>query len=218
WAHLDLGSLAPVLAALSQQTQGPLLVLTASTQEARQLAAAIRFYHSGPAMPVQLFPDWETLPYDLFSPQQDIVNERIQVLHELPLMTHGLVLAPINTLIQRLPPNTHVSGNSFDLAVGDTFDLEATRQRLMESGYRATNTVYDRAEFAVRGAIMDIFPMGAEQPFRVELFDDEIESLRLFNPETQRSTGTVERITLLPAAEYPLSEEGIAQFRESFRE
>lgn len=217
WGHLNLGSLAPVLATLAQQTKGPLLVLTASTQEARQLAAAIRFYSANKPFAVQLFPDWETLPYDLFSPQQDIVNERVQVLHDLPAMAQGIVLAPINTLLQRLPPKQYVKGSSFALAVGDVFDLDTTSQRLVESGYRATNTVYSRAEFAIRGAIMDIFPMGAEQPFRIELFDDEIESLRLFDPETQRSTGTVEHINLLPAAEYPLSDAGIAQFRESFR-
>lgn len=218
WSQLDLGSLAPVLATISQQADGPLLILTANTQQARELAAAIGFYTAKNPIPIQLFPDWETLPYDLFSPQQDIINERVQVLHDLPQLQKGVVLAPVNTLLQRLPPKEHVSGNSFALAVGDIFDLEQTRQRLTESGYRATNTVYSRAEFAVRGAIMDIFPMGAEQPFRIELFDDEIESLRLFDPETQRSTGTVEHITLLPAAEYPLSEAGIAQFRESFRD
>lgn len=217
WQSMDLGALAPVLAQLSQRHSGPLAVLTSSTQEARQLQDALAFYLADRAIPVALFPDWETLPYDLFSPQQTIINERIQVLHQLPTLQQGIVLVPVNTLLQRLPPQSHVTASSFDLAVGDTFDLESTRQRLTESGYRHTNTVYESGEFAIRGAIMDVFPMGETQPFRVELFDDEIESLRLFNAETQRSIGTVERITLLPAAEYPLSEAGIAQFRESFR-
>lgn len=217
WHSLDLGALAPVLAQLSQQHSGPLAVLTSSTQEARQLQHALGFYLAATDVPVTLFPDWETLPYDLFSPQQAIINERIQALHLLPALQRGIVLVPINTLLQRLPPPSHVTASSFDLAVGDTFDLEATRLRLAESGYRNSNTVYESGEFAIRGSIMDVFPMGEEQPFRVELFDEEIESLRLFDPETQRSTGTVERITLLPAAEYPLSETGIAQFRESFR-
>lgn len=218
WHIQDKGALALVLAHLSQQDTGPLVVLTSSTQEARQLEDALQFYLAHADTPVALFPDWETLPYDLFSPQQAIINERIRVLHQLPTLKKGVILVPINTLLQRLPPKSHVSGSSFDLAVGDTFDLDATRQRLTESGYRHSNTVYESGEFAIRGAIMDVFPMGETQPFRIELFDDEIESLRLFDAETQRSTGTVERITLLPAAEYPLSEAGIAQFRESFRE
>lgn len=217
WQSLDLGALAATLAQLSQQHFGPLVVLTSSTQEAQQLKDALDFYLAATQTPVALFPDWETLPYDLFSPQQAIINERIQVLHRLPLMQQGIVLVPINTLLQRLPPPSHVTASSFDLAVGEAFDLEATRQRLTESGYRNSNTVYESGEFTIRGSIMDIFPMGEEQPFRIELFDNEIESLRLFDAETQRSTGTVERITLLPAAEYPLSEAGIALFRENFR-
>lgn len=217
WQSLDLGALAATLAQLSQQHLGPLVVLTSSTQEAQQLKDALDFYLAHTQVPIALFPDWETLPYDLFSPQKAIINERIQVLHRLPQMQQGIVLVPINTLLQRLPPPSHVTASSFDLMVGETFDLEATRQRLTESGYRNSNTVYESGEFTIRGSIMDVFPMGEEQPFRIELFDNEIESLRLFDAETQRSTGTVERITLLPAAEYPLSETGIALFRENFR-
>src|SRR5699024_716737 len=169
WQSMDLGALAPALAQLSQQHSGPLAVLTSSTQEARQLQEALAFYLANHAIPVALFPDWETLPYDLFSPQQAIINERIQVLHQLPTQQQGIVLVPVNTLLQRLPPQSHVTASSFDLAVGDTFDLAPTRQRLTESGYRNTNTVYESGEFAIRGAIMDVFPMGEAQPFRVEI-------------------------------------------------
>src|SRR5699024_3782737 len=157
------------LAQLSQQHSGPLAVLTSSTQEARQLQEAITFYLADAPISVALFPDWETLPYDLFSPQQAIINERIQVLYQLPALQQGIVLVPINTLLQRLPPQSHVTASSFDLAVGDTFDLASTRQRLTESGYRNTNPVYESGELAIRGAIMDVFPMGETQPFRVEL-------------------------------------------------
>ncbi|MCK5887353.1 MAG: transcription-repair coupling factor, partial [Alcanivorax sp.] len=144
--------------------------------------------------------------------------DRIRVLHQLPTSHKGILVVPVNTLMQRLAPPLHITGNSFLLKVGDTFDMEATRQRLVACGYRQRDNVYEHGEFAVRGAIMDIYPMGADQPFRIELFDDEIESLRLFDAESQRSTGKVDDITLLPAAEYPLSADGISRFRTAFRD
>ncbi len=165
-----------------------------------------------------LFPDWETLPYDLFSPHQDIVSDRIRVLNWLRGARAGVLVVPINTLMQRLAPPSHIGGNSFMLRVGEAFDMERTRSQLVDCGYRQRDNVYEHGEFAVRGAIMDVFPMGSTQPFRVELFDDDIESLRLFDPESQRSTGQVNEINLLPAAEYPLSAEGIRRFRTAFRD
>ena len=225
WRGLDAGALAAVLAEMAAQADHLTLVVTADSSQAQQLAASLRFYLADlaelaeqPQIPVLLFPDWETLPYDLFSPHQDIVSERIDVLHRLPAAERGLLIAPVNTLMQRLAPLAHIAGNSFSLRVGEQFDMEGTRLRLAASGYRQRDNVYDRGEFAVRGAIMDIFPMGAEQPFRIELFDDEIESLRLFDPDSQRSTGQVDDIRLLPAAEYPLSSDGISRFRQRFRE
>ena len=218
WAGLNAGSMAAVLAELARSQDHLLVVLAPNSSRAQQLTDSLSFYLAGSDTPVMLFPDWETLPYDLFSPHQDIISDRIQVLHQLPTTHKGILVVPVNTLMQRLAPPIHITGNSFLLKVGDRFDMEATRSRLVASGYRQRDNVYEHGEFAVRGAIMDIFPMGAEQPFRIELFDDEIESLRLFEAESQRSTGKVDDITLLPAAEFPLSTEGIARFRSHFRD
>ena len=223
WAGLDSGSMAAVLAELARSQDHLFVVLAPNSSRAQHLADSLEFYLTGSGdqgndTPVMLFPDWETLPYDLFSPHQDIISDRIRVLHQLPISHKGILVVPINTLMQRLAPPLHITGNSFMLKVGDTFDMEATRSRLVSCGYRQRDNVYEHGEFAVRGAIMDIFPMGADQPFRIELFDDEIESLRLFDAESQRSTGKVEDITLLPAAEYPLSADGISRFRTAFRD
>ena len=218
WAGLDSGSMAAVLAELARSQDHLFVVLAPNSSRAQHIADSLEFYLAGSATPVMLFPDWETLPYDLFSPHQDIISDRIRVLHQLPTSHKGILVVPVNTLMQRLAPPLHITGNSFLLKVGDTFDMEATRQRLVACGYRQRDNVYEHGEFAVRGAIMDIFPMGADQPFRIELFDDEIESLRLFDAESQRSTGKVEEITLLPAAEYPLSADGISRFRTAFRD
>ncbi|MBZ2188043.1 transcription-repair coupling factor [Alcanivorax sp. JB21] len=218
WPGLDSGSLAVTLAALAQRETQLLLVITPDSSAAQQLADSLAFYLDGSDVPVMLFPDWETLPYDLFSPHQDIISERIEVLHRLPESRRGVLIAPVNTVMQRLAPRMQISGSSFALQVGERFDMDATRSRLAACGYRQRDSVYEHGEFAVRGAIMDIFPMGTRQPFRVELFDDDIESLRLFDAETQRSVDQVQQITLLPAAEYPLSSDGIAHFRNRFRE
>ena len=198
WGSL-FGS-APSLAIASTAHQsGQLTVLVCNdTASALRFEQELSFY--GSDLEVAHFPDWETLPYDLFSPHQDIVSSRIEVLHRLPRCERGVLVTPINTLMQRLAPPAHLQGNTFLLSVGDRFAMERTREQLVACGYRQRDNVLEHGEFAVRGAIMDIFPMGAEQPFRIELFDDEIESLRLFDAETQRSTGQVPSITLLPAA------------------
>ena len=219
WQGLDDGSLAVTLATLARQTPGLILLVTPDSGRAQQLHDSLAFYlGDDPARPLRLFPDWETLPWDLFSPHQDIISDRIEVLHRLPTLSGGILVTPVSTLMQRLAPRHHIDGNSFVLRVGERFDMNRTRERLAAAGYRQRDNVYEHGEFAVRGAIMDIFPMGAEQPFRIELFDDEIESLRLFDPDSQRSSDTVSHITLLPAAEFPLDEQGISHFRNAFRE
>ena len=218
WAGLDAGSLPPVLAELARRQDGLITVITPGPGEARQLMASLQFYLAGDEVPVLEFPDRETLPWDLFSPHQDIISERIRTLHRLPRMESGILVTPVSTLMQKLPPRAHIEGNAFLMRTGEPLDVSATRTRLHDAGYQERDTVREHGEFAVRGAILDIFPMGAEQPFRIELFDDEIESLRLFDPESQRSVARTDEIRLLPAAEYPLDDTGIARFRSSFRE
>lgn len=217
WQGLDDGSLAAVLPQVAARERRLLVVLASSSHHAQQIADNLAFYLSDTSISLLPFPDWETLPYDVFSPHQDIISERIRVLYGLTGESRGIVVVAINTLMQRLAPVNHIRGQTFLLGKGMHFDPEEMRLRLTHAGYRQCDTVRGHGEFAVRGAIMDIFPTGAEQPFRIELFDDEIESLRLFDADTQLSTGQVSEITLLPAAEYDLTPGGIDHFRAGFR-
>ncbi len=204
---------AAALALARAARQAPLLVITPSTASAQRLEQTLAFYSDVPVLP---FPDWETLPYDSFSPHQDIVSARLRTLRSLQDGVHGIVLVPINTLMQRLPPVDYVAGRVLTLAAGDTLDREQLREALTRGGYRAVETVFEPGEYAIRGALIDLYAMGMEQPVRIDLFDDEIDSLRYFDPGTQRSSEKVARVELLPAHEYPLSRSAIAHFREQF--
>ncbi len=162
---------------------------------------------------VHALPEWETLPYDHFSPHQDIVSERLATLHELPRLHHGVLVVTVATLVQRLAPVRFVQEQSLVVAVGQTLDLTAERERLARAGYRAVSTVSERGEFAVRGSLLDIFPMGAPHPVRVDLFDDEVDSLRRFDADSQRTIAETDAVRILPALEVPLDAAGIARFR-----
>ncbi|MDH7945110.1 transcription-repair coupling factor [Pseudohongiella sp. SYSU M77423] len=214
-------SLALVHAAreLAKQRSAPLVMLTNSSEEAEQLRRELVFFAgSDAALPIYTFPDWETLPYDSFSPHQDIVSERLSALYHLPAMRAGIVIVPINSVMHRLPPAEYVLGNSLMVKTGETLDTESLRERLIAAGYQHVDSVYEHGEFAVRGAILDIFPMGSKHPYRIDLFDDEIESLRVFDPETQLSLDKVDDVRVLPGKEFPLNEAGRTQFRKRFRE
>ena len=191
----------------------PLLVITPDTAAAQRLEGDLSFFAQVPVMP---FPDWETLPYDSFSPHQDIISERLRTLRRLQDGEHGIVLVSINTLMQRLPPVAYIAGRVMTLEVGMQLDREGLRNALSRAGYRAVETVYEPGEYALRGALIDLYPMGSEGPLRIDLFDDEIDSLRGFDPDTQRSQDKIKRIELLPAHEYSLSASAIARFREGF--
>ncbi|TVP90103.1 MAG: transcription-repair coupling factor, partial [Pseudomonadaceae bacterium] len=171
-----------------------------------------------PQLPVLSFPDWETLPYDRFSPHQDITSQRLRTLHQLPGVSQGILVVPMTTLLQRTPPRSFLGGSVLLLEVGQQLDIEQMRRDLDASGYRCVDTVYEHGDYAVRGALLDLFPMGSRQPYRIDLFDDEIETLRTFDPENQRSIDKVERIHLLPAKEFPLDKSALTQFRARFRE
>ncbi len=207
-----------LLAQAARQHDGPLLVVTDDVTSAQRLELEIRFYLGSSPLPVLHFPDWETLPYDSFSPHQDIVSERLQTLHRLPEFKQGVLLVPVATLMQRIAPREFLDGNHLELKIGDLFDIEEWRLRLEKSGYRNVSQVIEHGEFAVRGAIIDLFPMGSRQPYRIDLFDDEIDTLRTFDPETQRSIDTIEQIQLLPAREFPLNDTSITLFRKQFRQ
>jgi transcription-repair coupling factor (superfamily II helicase) len=171
-----------------------------------------------PGVPVLHFPDWETLPYDLFAPHPDIVSQRIATLYRLPSVTRGVLVVPISTLMQRLPPTRYIGDRVLMLKQGDQLDLEREAARLEQAGYRRVGQVIEPGDFAIRGSLLDLYPAGSAVPYRIELLDDEIDTLRAFDPETQRSAGAVDRIQLLPAREFPFDEPDQKRVREAIRE
>ena len=217
WLDLHAGAAGLAVATAASNHDSLTLVIARDTPSAQRWLREIGFF--APDLERLQFPDWETLPYDAFSPHQDIVSERLATLMSLrgfaarhPGPT--ALVVPVQTLLSRVVPTGYVDGYAMDLATGQRFDIEAERRRLEAAGYVAVETVASRGEFAVRGSLMDIFPMGSETPVRVDLFDDEVESLRTFDPETQRTLERTERITLLPAREFPLDDAAIARFRD----
>jgi len=202
------------IAELASQTL-PLAIVTPSISSARTIERELRLFLD-PDVEVLTLPDWETLPYDHFSPHQDIVSERLDVFHRLPALQRGIVLIPITTLMLRTPPVHYVTGNSLVLALGDHFNAQEFTRDLARNGYRAVDTVYEHGEYAVRGALLDIFPMGSELPYRIDLFDNEVESLRTFDPESQRTLDRVDQIRMLPAREFPLTAGAIERFQFSW--
>ena len=222
-APASASALAFHVAAAAQAHNGPLLAIARDNQSAHQLESDLRTLlgHDAAAdgaMPVLAFPDWETLPYDAFSPHPDIVSQRLATLHRLPSLKRGVLVLPVQTLMQRLAPPKHVVGGSFDVRVGQRLDLDAEKRRLESAGYRHVPQVLDPGDFAVRGGLLDVYPMGADQPFRVELLDDEIDTIRVFDPESQRSLEKIERIHLLPGRELPLDESALKGALERLRE
>ncbi len=186
---------------------------------ANQLEADLQTLLGGdPSLPVVAFPDWETLPYDRFSPHPDIISQRLAALHRLPALKRGLVIVPVQTLLQQLAPRSYVIGGSFDLKVGQRLDLEAEKRRLESAGYRNVPQVMDPGDFAVRGGLLDVYPMGADEPLRVELLDEDIDSIRAFDPESQRSLDRVEAVHMLPGREVPMDEASVARVLATLRE
>ncbi|HZW19385.1 transcription-repair coupling factor [Luteimonas lutimaris] len=212
-------ALAWSIAGAARAHGGPLLAVARDNQHANQLEADLRtLVGDDPALPVLNFPDWETLPYDHFSPHPEIVSQRLATLHRLPALRRGIVVVPVQTLMQRLAPLAYVVGGSFDIRVGQTLDMDAEKRRLESAGYRNVPQVFDPGDFAVRGALLDVYPMGADAPFRIELFDDTIDTIRGFDPETQRSLDKVEAVQLLPGREVPLDEASTARATDALRE
>jgi transcription-repair coupling factor (superfamily II helicase) len=218
WGRLYGSSVALSIAAAVRQHPGLAVVISPDVASMERLEDELRFYlRDGHALPVLTFPDWETLPYDAFSPHQDIVSQRLETLYRLPGTDRGLLIVPVSTLMHRLMPHGYLEAHSFVLKRGDRLPIEPLRRRLEAAGYRCVSEVMEHGEFAVRGGLADLFPMGSATPYRIELFDDEVESLRTFDPENQRSVERVPEVRLLPAHEFPLDEAGIARFRQHWR-
>ncbi|QEE26454.1 transcription-repair coupling factor [Rhodanobacter glycinis] len=216
WAPPHGSARALLIAEAARSHDGLLVAVTRDTQRASALEDELRIFAGN--LPVLHFPDWETLPYDAFSPHPQIVSQRIATLYRLPDVKHGVLVVPMTTLMQRIAPRSHITGSGLVVSKGQKYDLAAEQRRLEASGYRHVPQVAEPGDFAVRGALIDIFPMGTAEPYRIELFDDEVESIRSFDPETQRSQQQVDKVDLLPAREFPLTEQAAKEFRDNLRE
>ncbi len=194
----------------------PLVVIAANALEAQRLVEEIPFF--APGLRVHLLPDWETLPYDHFSPHQDLVSERLATLHHIRSQSFDVVVVPITTALYPLPPVEYLASFTFFLKRGEKLDINKLREQMTFAGYNHVQQVLTPGEYCVRGGLIDLFPMGSIVPYRIDLFDDEIETIATFDVDTQRTLYPVPEIRLLPAREFPLDEKGQAHFRQSFRE
>ncbi len=224
WCQLHGSALALALAdALAEPTASGLwIILEADARSLERRQAELSFFLAEPLARGELelltLPDWEVLPYDVFSPHADIISERLKALSRLPSLQRGVLLVTLDTLLQRLPPRVYIDSRSFCLRVGERLALEAFRLRLAEAGYASVSQVSDPGEFALRGSLLDVYPMGSSSPLRIDLFDDEIEAIRRFDPESQRSLEAISEITLLPARELPLDTDAVRAFRRRYRQ
>lgn len=215
WGGLSGAGLALTFANTAQTFKGLTVVVTADTQMATRLESEVRFF-LGDQLPILHFADWETLPYDQFSPHQDIISDRLRILAQLPSVQQGLLIIPATTLAHRIAPKGWLGGQSLSLHIKQRLDSNEFRRQLEAAGYLAVDTVFEHGEFAIRGSLIDLFPMGSELPIRIELFDDEIETLRHFDNETQRTVENIEHLELLPAREFPLDKTAIRKFRDAW--
>jgi len=218
WGQLYGSSLSLLLAEYCDATTGIKLLIAPDNLTATQLLRELQFFLNDPHQELFLFPDWETLPYDQFSPHQDLISERLFTLNRLQQSSNAIVITATSSVMHRICPPTFVAQQSLLLAEGQTLDINTFRSDLTEAGYYSVNKVLEHGEFAIRGSIIDLYPMGSSLPFRIELFDNTVESLRLFEPDTQRTIKKISDIQILPAREFPLNEQSKARFRRAFRE
>ncbi|WP_233774965.1 transcription-repair coupling factor [Haemophilus influenzae] len=218
--HKILGNVLPgadalAISEIAEQNQSLTVVVTPDTRSAVRLSRVLSELSS---QNVCVFPDWETLPYDTFSPHQEIISSRLSALFHLQNAKKGIFLLPISTLMQRLCPPQYLQHNVLLIKKGDRLVIDKMRLQLEAAGYRAVEQVLEHGEYAVRGALLDLFPMGSVVPFRLDFFDDEIDSIRTFDVDTQRTLDEIHSINLLPAHEFPTDDKGIEFFRAQFRE
>ena len=203
---------------LAKQVDELCVIVTNQPAHSDRWRDGIGFFSSTEELENLRFPDWETLPYDAFSPHQDIISERLATLQTLRSATHGVLTVPVSTLMQKVPPLSYLDGACFELVCGETFDVANQRLILESAGYQSVETVTERGQYAVRGALMDVYPMGAPLPVRIDLLDDEIDTLRTFDPDSQRTVDRIERMSLLPAKEFPFDDPAIARFRDRWHD
>lgn len=221
WGNLQGSANSLAIIHAARQHEGVTLLISQDTAAALAMHRALNFYQLATdqqARQVLLFPDWETLPYDYFSPHQDIISERLAILSQLSHLKHAIIVVSISTLMQRLLPRDYLHARSLIVKVGQNFHVDNMRERLESNGYHCVDTVREHGEFAVRGSIMDIYPMGCREPYRIDLLDDTVDTLRCFDPETQLTVRQMDAIQVLPAKEFPLDKAGIATFRQQWHE
>jgi transcription-repair coupling factor (superfamily II helicase) len=221
-ARIDLPPLtgaadALALAEIARHSKARMLVVvTASAADAQRLLEEIPWF--APALKVRLLPDWETLPYDHFSPHQDLVSERLATLWSALQGEVEILLVPASTAINRLAPPEFMAAYTFEFKKGQTLDAEKFRSQVTLAGYAHVTQVVSPGEYSIRGGLIDLFPMGSQLPYRLDLFDDEIESIKTFDVDTQRTVYPVPEVRLLPAREFPMDDKGRTHFRQAFRE
>lgn len=218
-AKLYGSSSALSIAEISAQHDGPTVVVCNDIHSSYVLGDEVGFYIDNDKSRLLYFPDWETLPYDTFSPHQDIISDRLRTLYNLhELKKDQVLILPVSTLLQRLTPKSYIDQNVLILKTGQKLESTSFRTILEKNGYICVSQVMEHGEFAVRGSIIDLYPSGSPKPFRIDLFDDEIDTIRNFEIDSQRSSNSIEQIEILPAREYPLDEEAIKLFRTQYRE
>jgi len=207
--------------ALREKTQQRLTaIVTADATDAQRLMEELVFFQ--PTLRCALFPDWETLPYDTFSPHQDLISERLATLWRISQRDKDtgadVVIVPATTALYRLAPPSFLAGYTFHFKVKQKLDEARLKAQLTLAGYNHVSQVVSPGEYAVRGGLIDLFPMGSPVPYRVDLFDDEIDSIRTFDPDSQRSLYPVPEVRLLPGREFPMDDDARAKFRNRWRE
>ncbi|MGY8877488.1 MAG: transcription-repair coupling factor, partial [Pseudoalteromonas sp.] len=216
WGQLSGSGLSIAIAEGVKQQDNLVLIVTPDTPSALRLETELEYLL--PDNPVMVFPDWETLPYDHFSPHQDIISARLATLNTLKKEQQSVLIVPVSTLMLRTAPASFIYGSTINFKVGDKLDTHNFRDNLEQAGYLNVQQVMEHGEYAIRGSIVDLYPMGSPHPFRLDFFDDELDTIRLFDVETQRSDDKVDKIELLPAHEFPTNDADIERFRISYRE
>ncbi|MGN1280481.1 MAG: transcription-repair coupling factor, partial [Succinivibrio sp.] len=214
--NLNSTGITGTVAAIYEQNEGPVLVICADSYDALTLKSNL--FALLPKTCIEYFSDWETLPYDTLSPHEDIVSSRIRLLAALPHMEDGIVITTVQALMPRIAPVDYIASHSFAIRVGDRRNISKMKSDLTEHGYLLVEQVLSPGEFAVRGSIVDLFPMGCNSPYRIDFFDDEVDTIRIFDVDSQRSLEKINEISLLPAHEFPLDEKSISQFRSNYRD
>lgn len=216
WGNLQGSSMALAIANAVKSRSSSVLIVTADTPSAVKLQQELDYFLNPSTLPVKVFPDWETLPYDTFSPHQDIISQRLETLYRLTQPKPGVFIVPVNTLLLRLAPVDYLAQYLLLLNQGDMLNIDDFRNNMQRAGYYSVSQVMSHGEYSIRGSIVDLFPMGSRHPYRIDLFDNEVDSIRLFDPETQRGGDKVSKIRLLPAHEFPTDDKAIDLFRQQF--